>query len=89
MINTKTYPIVNNVLLTNEILDSYINNFWSDVFTNIKDTSHLMLMCKVQFTESQDSNSLGYRTLGHLVKVNYSDKELFIEYLQERLNYNI
>jgi hypothetical protein len=27
----------------------------------------------------------GYRTLGHLVKVNYEDKDLFIEYLTERL----
>jgi hypothetical protein len=40
-----------------------------------------MLMCKVHFTEE----SLGYRTLGHLRKVNFSDKELFIEYLLERL----
>lgn len=82
MIKTKTYPIVNNLLLTNEILGSYINNFWSDVFTNIKDTSHLMLMCKVQFTESE----LGYRTLGHLRKVNFEDNELFINYLSERLS---
>jgi hypothetical protein len=38
-------------------------------------------MCKVHFIDSE----MGYRTLGHLVKVNYDDKDLFINYLQERL----
>lgn len=38
-------------------------------------------MCKVEFTESE----LGYRTLGDLRRVNFSDRELFIEYLINRL----
>lgn len=33
-------------------------------------------MCKVNFIDSE----LGYRTLEHLRKVNFSDKELFLEY---------
>jgi hypothetical protein len=40
-----------------------------------------MLMVKVEFNETE----LGYRTLGDLRRVNYSDKELFIEYLILRL----
>jgi len=44
-----------------------------------------MLMCKIAFNSS--SMDVGYRTLGHLRRVNYSDKELFTEYLQERLGY--
>jgi len=91
MINIKTYPISNNLILTNEILGSFINNFWSDIFTNfwndifssIKDNKHLLLMVKVQFSESE----LGYRTLGDLRRVNYSDKQLFIEYLINRIGY--
>ena len=82
MIQIKTYPIENNIVLSNEILGNFINNFWNDVFINIKDTSHLMLMCKVEFTESE----LGYKTLGHLRKVNYTDKELLLEYLSQRLS---
>jgi len=81
MIKTITYSI-NKLLLTNEIIGAYITNFWNDIFTSIKDNKHLMLMCKVQFAD----DSLGYRTLGHLRLVNFNDKELFIEYLTERLS---
>jgi hypothetical protein len=82
MIKIKNYPISNNIVLSHEILSNYITNFWNDVFINIKDTSHIMVMCKVQFTEYE----MGYKTLGHLRRVNYSDKELFIEYLSQRLS---
>jgi len=80
MIKLQTYSI-NKLLLTNEVLESYISNFWNDIFTTIRDTKHLMLMCKVEFNEGE----LGYRTIGDLRRVNYSDKELFVEYLQNRL----
>jgi len=40
-------------------------------------------MCKVQFSDSE----LGYRTLGHLRKVNLNDKDLFLDYLTARLGY--
>src|SRR6266550_1942327 len=81
MIKTQTYSI-NNLPITNEVLTVYINKFWSEIFENIKDAKHLLLLCKVQFK----SEEMGYRTLGHLVQTNYSDKELFIEYLSERLS---
>ena len=69
MIKLHTYSI-DKLLLTNEILESYISNFWNDIFTSIKDTKHLMLMCKVEFNEGE----LGYRTLGDLRRVNSSEK---------------
>jgi len=50
MIKLQTYSI-DKLLLTNEVLEAYINNFWNDIFTPIKDTKHLMLMCKVEFKE--------------------------------------
>ena len=81
MISLKIYN-TNNQILTNELLISNINNFWLEIFKNIKDTSHLMLMCKVQFTEPE----MGYRTLGHLTIVNHEDKDLFIDYLSQRLS---
>src|SRR5882762_168543 len=80
MIKTQTYTI-NNSLITNELLLTYISQFWSDIFESVKDSNHLYLMCKVHFNDSE----LGYRSLGHLLKVNYSDKDLFHEYLTERL----
>jgi hypothetical protein len=82
MIKLKTYSIINNLTLTNELLVTYINNFWIDIFNDIKENSHLMLMCKVQFSAEEK----GYRTLGHLRKVNFNDKDLFIEYLSQRLS---
>jgi len=83
LIKLHTYSI-DKLLLTNEVLEAYISNFWSDIFNNIiadGNTKHLMLMCKVEFNESE----VGYRTLGDLRRVNFSDKELFIEYLILRL----
>lgn len=83
MIKVKSYPI-NNITLSPEFLNIYINKFWEDIFSPLNtDTSpkHLYLMCKVLFTDPH----MGYRTLGHLRKVNFSDKDLFINYLQERL----
>lgn len=40
-----------------------------------------MLLVKIHFTDPQ----MGYRTLGHLIKANFDDKDLFINYLQVRL----
>jgi len=82
MIKLKTYSIINNLTLTNELLVTYINNFWEENFYPIKENKHLMLMCKVQFSDEV----MGYRTLGHLRIVNYNDKELFIDYLTQRLS---
>lgn len=85
MVTLKTYP-VKNITLTNEILSIYIDKFWSDVFETEKE-NHLYLVCKVKFADTPTSSSdYGYRTLAHLVKVNYEDKLAFLEYLSERLS---
>jgi hypothetical protein len=81
MIKLQTYKI-NNLPLTNELLVIYIKNFWSEIFNSIKDSSHLLILTKVYFCENEE----GYRTLGHLRKVNFIDKELFIEYLTTGLS---
>jgi hypothetical protein len=49
MIKLQTYNI-NNLPLTNEILVSYISKFWDEIFSSIKDTNHLLILCKVQIT---------------------------------------
>ena len=81
MIKIQNYSI-NNVLLTNKVLSIYINKFWNDIYSQINSDNHLWIMCKVNYSEVE----LGYRTLGHLRRVNFNDKELFINYLSERLN---
>ena len=84
ILNIKSYSISSN-LITNEMLIAYIENFWNDVFIPLNENNnnqiHLLLMCKVHFLDS----SLGYRVIGQLRKVNFSDKNLFNEYLISRL----
>lgn len=83
MLKIKKYVIRKELVLNNIILNAYISNFWNDVFASLVKSSekHLLLLCKVEFSDK----SLGYRTLGHLRRVNFSDKELFINYLINRL----
>jgi hypothetical protein len=80
MIKQNVYTI-NNLPITNDLLVSIINKFWLDTFESIKDTNHLLILCKANFSDGAQ----GYRTLGHLRKVNFDDKDLFIDYLQQRL----
>ncbi len=84
MFKIKSYSF-NNFTLTNELLRVYITVFWDEIFSYIikNGDKHLMLMCKVELSEIE----LGYRTLGNLRIVNYSDKELYIEYLTEKLDF--
>jgi len=88
MLKIQSYSI-NNLLLTNKILEwrsRYINKFWEDIFSKLINDGHkyLMVICKVDYVSVGDELG-GYRSLGHLRKLNFEDKELFIEYLVERL----
>lgn len=80
MIQIQKYSIDNGIL-TNKLLITYINQFWLDIFSKVKGDKHLWLMCKVHYSEEE----LGHKTLGQLRRVNFDDKELFLEYLSERL----
>jgi hypothetical protein len=76
----KTYQL-NNITLTNEILISCLENFWQEIFEPIKDDKHLMIQCKVNFSDSDQ----GYKSLTYFRKVNYVDKDLFIDHVLNRL----
>lgn len=76
----KTYQI-NDITLTNEILISCLENFWQEIFEPIKETKHLMIQCKVNFSD----NDQGYKSLTYFRKVNYGDKDLFIDHVSQRL----
>lgn len=84
MIKYQTYSL-NNLLLSPQVLEAYITNFWNDIFAPLTKTKtskeHLMILCKAEFNDSE----LGYRTLGDLRRANFTDKDLFIEYLTHRL----
>nr|AQU12775.1 DNA polymerase [Thelephora ganbajun] len=85
MIKTIKYNL-NNLMVTNEVLNSYILRFWDDVFAPlIQDGSikHLMVLCKVKYSESEAES--GYKTLGPLRRVEFKDLELFKDYLIDRI----
>src|ERR1700735_3116453 len=83
MIKIKSYS-TKDIYLNKDVLSTFISKFWNNIFKSIiKDnTKYLMLLVKIEYSEE-----LGYRTLGHLRSVNFEDKNQFIEYLVDRLNY--
>ena len=80
MIQLQKYTLKEDISLSPEMLSIYIEQLWQEIFVNAKE-DHMLLLCRVKFNDQ----NLGYRTLGHLLKVNYEDKELFTNYLSERL----
>lgn len=84
MIRTKIYLLPQNITLTPNILKEYIQLFWNDIFNPLQlknSNMHLMLMVKVLFTDD------GYRTLADLRRVNFTDNELFTDFLIDRLGF--
>ena len=85
-ISIKNYNFNPALCLTEQILTSAINNFWSDVFKPLilkSEKTHLLILVKVQF----EDDSMGYRTLGELRAANFNDKDLFITFLTGRLGF--
>lgn len=90
----KTYQLSANTNISAEILRSYIKNFWFDIYQGLHNDNpdiHLLLMCKVGFNENSNTE---YKTVGPLRKVNFGDRDIFIQYLLDRLgilsdSYNI
>ena len=84
MIQNTTYTLPQSSPLTSQLLTKYINLFFSKIFSSVYTESkpvHLMLMVKVEFND----DSVGYRTLADLRKVNFTDKDVFTAYLTDRL----
>ena len=79
----KSYSLPNlGVTLTKDIITGYIKLFWGEIFNPLSDKGvHLMLIIKV---ESEDS-SVGYRSLADVRKVNFTDKDIFTDFIVDRL----
>lgn len=80
MIKQRLYNLPTSSTINATTLTSSINSFWNDVFTStIQSNHHLLLLCKVQFINKE------HRTLAEMRKVNYGDKDIFINFLISRL----
>lgn len=92
MLHNKSYSVKSQIV-TNEILTSYINKFWNEVFTPLlsdNKNKHLMILCKIQYSNDledslSESVNGSYKTLSPLRRVEIIDKELFTEFLIQRL----
>ena len=90
----KTYTLSASSNISADILRAHIKSFWYDVFTPLHAKGadiHLMLMCKIGYDEN---NNTEYKTIADLRRVNFDDKEVFTQYLLDRLgilsdSYNI
>lgn len=81
MIKIQSYKI-DTLALTPTILQSYIAQFWQDVYASLDHkNTYLSLMVKVGF----DSKEMPYRALAKLRNVDFADKNLFIDYICDNL----
>jgi len=88
MIKNKSYTINQQLILTSEVLNSYVLQFWNEVFAPINQSDkvkHLMVLCKVKYSETETEVEGGYKTLGPLRRVEFKDLDLFTNYLSDRL----
>src|SRR5258708_30757342 len=79
MLKIKSFSLLNS-FINNELLSTYVTQFWNEILPKVKANHHLLVMCRVKFTD----DSMGNRTLGHMRRVTFNDKQLFIEYLTNR-----
>jgi hypothetical protein len=98
----QVYPVNYQASLTKNSLSFFINQFWTDIVTPLHEKHlgafslkrptpfHLILMCKVKFSQEDLDEDvdriIGVRTLGESRLVTYDDKNLFVEFLTERLS---
>lgn len=85
MIKTIKYNLAESIILTNEVLNTYISQFWNEIFVPINDENqpkYLMILCKIKLISG---NNESYKTLAPLRRVEFSDKDLFYGYLSARL----
>lgn len=79
MIRNKEYLLKANTTINPEFLKQYISLFWKDIFSGVKSTNHLSLIVRVKYVDQL------YKTIAPMRKVNLEDKELFTNFLLNRL----
>jgi len=87
MIKNLTYNLNKDVLLTNEVLNSYVLQFWNDAFASVNQSDpvkHLMVLCKIKYSNLDETEG-NYKTLGPLRRIEHKDLDLFVDYLNGRL----
>jgi hypothetical protein len=74
------YPLNIGLILTEHNLVNYINLFWQDVMSSIKDNQHVLLIIRVKFENNQ------IVSLSNMQTINLSSKDILIEFIKDKLN---
>lgn len=80
--NNKEYKLSSNVVITEQILSKYINLFWKEVISEIKDDRHILFIPRLILIDNQ------YITLSKLIKINcqgQDNKEDILNYIMDRI----
>jgi len=75
----KEYKFNPAILLTEQLLEEYINLFWKNIISKISDNQHVLLLLKVKFEDNQ------IRTLNELQTINISSKDGLLQFFKDRL----
>jgi len=70
---------IDNVLLTNELIESIINKFYNEIVNKIKDDQHIKFIFRVKF------NTGTIATITNLQNINKNLKDDIIQYIIERV----
>jgi len=75
----KQYKLDHSLILTDQIVERYINLFWKDVMSTLKDDQHVLFLFRVKFEGNQIA------TLCDMQKINKDSKSLLISFIINRL----
>jgi hypothetical protein len=77
----KDYKLSPPVVITEQILNIYVNLFWKEVMSKIKNDQHVLLLLKVKFEDNQ------IRTLSELQTINNNNslRDNLLQFFKDRL----
>jgi len=75
----KQYKLDHSLILTDQIVERYINLFWKDVMSTLKDDQYILFLFRVKFEGNQIA------TLCDMQKITKDSKDLLISFIINRL----
>jgi transcriptional accessory protein Tex/SPT6 len=78
--NNKEYPLKDLPILTDQVLENYINLFWKDIMSNISKSEHVLLILRVKFEKNQIAS------LCNMQVINNNNKDNILLFIKDRFN---
>ena len=78
--NDKEYSLNTALILTEQVLDNYINLFIVDIMSKIADNQYVLLIIRVKFENNQTIS------LSNMQTINLSSKDILLGFIKDRFN---